>query len=329
MYSATLLLHSWLRWVVILFGLIAIWRAIDGTRSRRAWLPGDDRFCKIFLGALDLQMLLGLLLYFVFSPLTKAALGDFAGAMQDPLMRFWAVEHVFGMIIGVALAHVGHVAGAGVRRPMRCGTGASRSSSSWRSSQSLRPFPGRAGSTPGRFSGGSSMRLVRAACAGLSLLAVVVLWPAMPDAQGGRAMAIDDLIGAVRVADPQLSPDGRTVAYVRTTTDLKSGRRNADLWVVPADGGTAKELVGGDKSENTPRWSRSGKQLAFISTRDGDPQVYLADADGSSVRKITELAKGVQPPLVFSADGTRIAFVSDVYPECAGRGLQQAAQGGD
>ena len=111
MYSATLLLHSWLRWAVILFGLIAIWRAIDGARSRRAWLPGDDRFCKIFLGVLDLQMLLGLLLYFVFSPLTKAALGDFAGAMKDPLMRFWAVEHVFGMIIGVALAHVGHVAG--------------------------------------------------------------------------------------------------------------------------------------------------------------------------------------------------------------------------
>ena len=107
MYSATLLLHSWLRWAVILFGLIAIWRAIDGVRSRRAWLPGDDRFCRIFLGVLDLQMLLGLLLYFVFSPLTKAALGDFAGAMKDPLMRFWAVEHVFGMIIGVALAHVG------------------------------------------------------------------------------------------------------------------------------------------------------------------------------------------------------------------------------
>jgi hypothetical protein len=107
MYSATLLLHSWVRWAVILFGLIAIWRAIDGVRSRRAWLPGDDRVCKIFLGALDLQMLLGLLLYFVFSPLTKAALGDFAGAMKDPLMRFWAVEHAFGMIIGVALAHVG------------------------------------------------------------------------------------------------------------------------------------------------------------------------------------------------------------------------------
>ena len=52
-------------------------------------------------------------------------------------------------------------------------------------------------------------------------------------------MTIDDLIGAVRVADPQLSPDGRTVVYVRTTTDLKSGRRNADLWLIPGEGGAA------------------------------------------------------------------------------------------
>jgi hypothetical protein len=107
MYSATLFLHSWLRWAVLLLALIAIWRAIDGVRSRRAWLPGDERFCRMLLGVLDLQFLLGLLLYFVFSPLTKAALGDFAAVMPDPLMRFWAVEHVFGMVIGVVLAHVG------------------------------------------------------------------------------------------------------------------------------------------------------------------------------------------------------------------------------
>jgi hypothetical protein len=109
MYSATLLLHSWLRWAVLLLALIAIWRAVDGARSRRDWLPGDERFCRIFLGLLDVQLLLGLLLYFALSPLTKAALGDFGAVMPDPLMRFWAVEHVFGMVVGVALAHVGMV----------------------------------------------------------------------------------------------------------------------------------------------------------------------------------------------------------------------------
>jgi dipeptidyl aminopeptidase/acylaminoacyl peptidase len=135
-------------------------------------------------------------------------------------------------------------------------------------------------------------------------------------AQTGRPMTIDDLLAAVRVADPQLSPDGRTVIYTRTTTDLKSGRRNADIWRVPSDGGAASELIAGDKTENTPRVSPDGGRLAFISTRDGAAQVYVAAADGSDVRRITDLAMGVQPPLVFSPDGSKVAFVSDVYPEC-------------
>jgi dipeptidyl aminopeptidase/acylaminoacyl peptidase len=133
---------------------------------------------------------------------------------------------------------------------------------------------------------------------------------------GRRPMTIEDLLVAVRIADPQLSPDSRTVAFVRTTTDPASGRRNADLWSVPAEGGAATELIAGEKSENTPRWGPKGRKLAFISTRDGAAQVYLADADGSSVQRITELAMGVQPPLIFSPDGTKVAFVSDVYPEC-------------
>ena len=69
-------------------------------------------------------------------------------------------------------------------------------------------------------------------------------------AAAGRAMTIDDLITAVRVADPQLSPDGRTVAFVRTVTDGKTGARNADIWSVAADGSSEpKPLIAGDKSE--------------------------------------------------------------------------------
>ena len=136
-------------------------------------------------------------------------------------------------------------------------------------------------------------------------------------AAAGRAMTIEDLIVAVRVGDPQLSPDGRTVLFVRTTTDAKSGKRNADIWRVPADGsGAPRELLGGDKSESTPRFPADGRRIAFIATRDGAPQVYVADPDGSNARKITGLTMGVQPPLVFSPDGSRVAFVSDVYPEC-------------
>src|SRR5688572_30266422 len=110
-------------------------------------------------------------------------------------------------------------------------------------------------------------------------------------AQAQRPMTIQDLLGAVRIADPQLSPDGKWVAFVRTTTDVASGARNADIWVVPADGSSAaKLLIGGAKTENTPRWAPDGKRLAFLSTRDGAANIYVADADGGNVRAVTKLA---------------------------------------
>jgi hypothetical protein len=108
MYAAVLLVHSWLRWVVILFALLAILRAIHGAVTRRPWLPADDLAGKLFLRTLDLQILLGLLLYFVLSPITRGALGDFGAAMQVSATRFWAVEHVFGVIVGLVLAHRWH-----------------------------------------------------------------------------------------------------------------------------------------------------------------------------------------------------------------------------
>src|SRR6476620_8677854 len=103
-----------------------------------------------------------------------------------------------------------------------------------------------------------------------------------------RPMSLDDLLTAVRVSDPQLSPDGRWVAYVRTTTDPASLKRNSDIWVVAADGSAApKLLVGGEKRENTPRWTPDGKTIAFISSRAGDSQVFIADADGGNIRQLT------------------------------------------
>ena len=149
-------------------------------------------------------------------------------------------------------------------------------------------------------------------------LCVALTEGAPAGAQQRRAMTIEDLIVAPRVADPQLSPDGRTVLYVQTSTDGKSGRRNADIWSVPADGtGQARAVIAGERSENTPRWSPDGKRVAFLANRDGATQVYLANADGGDVRKLTSLHRGVQPPLVWSPDGSKVAFVSDVYPECA------------
>ena len=97
MYGIVLIIHSWLRWAVIAAGIAAVARG--GAR--------DSNTGRWFTILLDVQMLIGLLLYFVLSPFTKAALGDFGGAMGNSQLRFCAVEHVFGMVIGIALAHIG------------------------------------------------------------------------------------------------------------------------------------------------------------------------------------------------------------------------------
>ncbi|MGZ5428824.1 MAG: S9 family peptidase, partial [Thermoanaerobaculia bacterium] len=127
----------------------------------------------------------------------------------------------------------------------------------------------------------------------------------------------EDNLQAVRVGDPRLSPDGKQVAFVRTTTDLAAGTRNADVWIVPADGSAPpRALTRHEKADNAPRFSPDGRTLAFVSTRSGAPQVYLLDLGGGEPRKLTDLSAGVQDPLVFSPDGKKIAFVSDVHPEC-------------
>ena len=106
-YLITLTLHSWVRWLVVVTGLIAVVRAISGTTSRRPWTPLDDRSAFLFTMMLDLQMLIGLLLYVWLSPITREAFRDIGGAMKSNGLRFWAVEHVFGMIVALALAHIG------------------------------------------------------------------------------------------------------------------------------------------------------------------------------------------------------------------------------
>ena len=105
--------------------------------------------------------------------------------------------------------------------------------------------------------------------------------------------------------------------FTRTTTAMPAGTRNADIWVVSADGATpSKPFISGPKSDNSARFLPSGS-VAFISSRDGAPQVYVADADGMNPKAVTKLSGGVQPPFIVSPDGKLVAFVSDVYPSCA------------
>ena len=107
MYTLALAIHSWMRWAAIGMGVVATFAALTGRSSE-----GDakaERYGKIFVIVLDIQFLLGVLLYFVLSPNTKAILNDFGAAMKDPVARFWAVEHVVMMVLAVAIAHMGKV----------------------------------------------------------------------------------------------------------------------------------------------------------------------------------------------------------------------------
>src|SRR5690349_7066572 len=109
MYNLVLLAHSWLRWLVLLAALVAIVRAIGGVITRRPWTPVDDRSGLWLTASLDLQMLLGLVLFLFLSPVTRSGFVDMAAAMKVPDVRFFLADHPVGIIIAIALAHVGRV----------------------------------------------------------------------------------------------------------------------------------------------------------------------------------------------------------------------------
>ena len=111
MYTTVLIIHSWLRWIALVTGVGATFAAMSWRPA-----PGDvskvsrvDLWGLFLIIALDIQMLLGLMLYLVLSPTMKEILAHFADSMKDPATRFWAVEHVTAMFAAVAVAHIGRV----------------------------------------------------------------------------------------------------------------------------------------------------------------------------------------------------------------------------
>jgi hypothetical protein len=116
MYRLVLLLHSWLRWVALIAGIGATFTAMRGTGG-----PSSDsrldRWGMALVTALDVQLLLGLLLYVAVSPNMAEIRANFGASMQDPIARFWAVEHITMMIVAVVVAHVGRVLGRKAATP--------------------------------------------------------------------------------------------------------------------------------------------------------------------------------------------------------------------
>ena len=116
MYTTILALHSWIRWIALVAGIGATIMAMRGS-SGPSGNGQSDRWGLVLVTALDLQMLLGLIMYFAVSPTMDAIRANFGASMRDPVARFWAVEHIAAMFVAVVLVHVGRVLGRKATNP--------------------------------------------------------------------------------------------------------------------------------------------------------------------------------------------------------------------
>ena len=108
MYTTILMMHSWLRWVALLAGVAATIAALRDNSAPPA-ASRADKWGLILMITLDIQLLLGLVMYLALSPMMTAIRENFGASMKDPAARFWAVEHITMMMGAVIITHVGRV----------------------------------------------------------------------------------------------------------------------------------------------------------------------------------------------------------------------------
>ena len=150
----------------------------------------------------------------------------------------------------------------------------------------------------------------------LSCLAAALLVPAqLPAQNGGRAITIDEFLSLDRVSDPQISPDGQWVVFTVTTTDLNANSRTSNLWLVPAEGGTPRQISGARRGGRHARWSPDGGSIAYVTSRAGAAQVQVFSMTRGRAQRLVSLSTGAGG-VIWSPTGTHLAFVSDVFPDC-------------
>src|SRR5215475_3388137 len=118
-----------------------------------------------------------------------------------------------------------------------------------------------------------------------------------------------DFFRVQTASDPQISPDGKFIVYVRNSADVSTDRRYSNLWIVSFDGTNHRPLTTGTYSDSSPRWSPDGTRLAFVSDRDGKSQLYVRWMDSGQIAKLTDLENGPEG-ISWSPDGKQIAFTS-------------------
>ncbi len=147
-------------------------------------------------------------------------------------------------------------------------------------------------------------------------------------AQAKHPFTFEDMMKLKRVGEPEVSPDGKWVIFSVVDVNLEANSKTPHIWIVPTAGGEEREIIA-DQDGDRPRWSPGGRHFAFVSTKDGGSQIWIADFDDATgmvtgVRKVTSIATEASGEL-WSPDGKNILFTSDVYPECDGQPAVEAS----
>jgi len=149
----------------------------------------------------------------------------------------------------------------------------------------------------------------------LGVASVAVAQPAAPPPvsaeQAQRAFTGRDLFSLEAASDPQISPDGRWIAYVRESNDIMTDRARRTIWLIEVATGVQTPLVAGAGSHGSPRWSPDGKRLAYVSAPDGAPQLYVMWLADRVSARITGLPDS-PGSIAWSPDGRQIAYTMRV-----------------